>query len=259
MTTTSLPTRPGPAHQLLDSIIHNHLDRLDIKAGQAVLEVGAGPGEITARLAQLVGRDGSVTAVDADTNQLAPTSIIDIYRRDPNRDLLPGTADSYDHIVARWPHGPLRDPVDVVQQMIARLRPGGTLALASITPTSPRIYRTPSPEDAHLIRTVMHHVRSAVAGPRRLGDLDQRHRGPAAGERHDGTLHAHRYRNLDRRPRRLPSPRGHRHSPTPHPDRNHRQRHRPVRGAHGRPPRAPGLLRTPVRPRPQGRLKRRAS
>ncbi|QOC93901.1 class I SAM-dependent methyltransferase [Micromonospora craniellae] len=165
MTTTSLFTRPGPAHQLLDSIIGNHLDRLKIKPGQVVLEVGAGPGEITARLAALVGRDGSVTAVTADTRQLAPTSVIDIYRRDLDCDLLPGTTDSYHLIVARWPHGPLRDPVDVVQQMIARLRPGGTLALAFITPTTPRIYRAPDAEDARLIGTVMHHARRVLVGP----------------------------------------------------------------------------------------------
>ncbi|MBQ1022824.1 class I SAM-dependent methyltransferase [Micromonospora sp. C95] len=163
MTPTSLPARLGPTHQLLDSTIRTNLDRLDITPGQAVLEVGAGPGEITAHLATLVGPDGSVTAVDADTSHLAPTHIIDIYRRDPNRDLLPGTTDSYDHIVARW-HGPLRDPVDVVQQMIARLRPGGTLALATITPTPPRIYRAPGAEDADLISDVMHHVRRALVG-----------------------------------------------------------------------------------------------
>lgn len=58
-----------------------------------------------------------------------------------------------------------RHPVDVVQQMIARLRPDGRLALAFITPTPPRIYRAPDAEDARLIGTVMHQVRRALVGP----------------------------------------------------------------------------------------------
>ncbi|MEU1606001.1 class I SAM-dependent methyltransferase [Micromonospora matsumotoense] len=164
MSTTQPSTCPGPAHQLLDSTIRSELHRLDIAPSQAVLEIGAGTGEVTIRLAQLVGPYGSVTAVDTNTSQLTPTSVVDVQRRDLGRELLPGTTDSYDHILARWPHGPLRDPVEVVQQMIVRLRPGGSLALAYITSTPPRIYRAPDAEDGHLIGRVMHQVRCALVG-----------------------------------------------------------------------------------------------
>ncbi|MEU7171571.1 MULTISPECIES: class I SAM-dependent methyltransferase [Micromonospora] len=163
--TTTLPARSGPIHQLLNPSIHNILDRIDIRTNQRVLEIGAGTGEITDRLAQLVGRYGSVTAVDADTNHLTGTAVIDIQQRDPNRDLLPGQAHSYDHIVARWPHGTLRDPADVIEQMTARLRPGGWLVLADITPTPPRIYRAPDDESGTLIHSVMQQVHHAVTGP----------------------------------------------------------------------------------------------
>ncbi|MFG3702291.1 class I SAM-dependent methyltransferase [Micromonospora sp. NPDC047620] len=163
--TITLPAHPGPIHQLLNPSIHTDLDRLDIRTNQRVLEIGAGTGEITARLAQLVGRYGSVTAVDADTSQLTGTAVIDVHQRDPNRDLLPGQADSYDHIVARWPNGTLRDPADVVEQLIARLRPGGWLVLADITPTPPRIYRAPDDETGTLIYTVMQQVHRAITGP----------------------------------------------------------------------------------------------
>ncbi|KAB1161399.1 class I SAM-dependent methyltransferase [Micromonospora sp. AMSO12t] len=162
--TTTLPTHPAPIHQLLNPSIHNVLDHLDIKVNQRVLEVGAGTGEITARLAQLVGRYGAVTAVDTDTSHLTGTPVIDVQQLDPNRDLLPGQADSYDHIIARWLHGTLRDPADVVEQMIARLRPGGWLVLADIRRTPPRVYRSPDDESLTLISAVMHEVQCAVTG-----------------------------------------------------------------------------------------------
>ncbi|PZG10252.1 hypothetical protein C1I95_28250 [Micromonospora craterilacus] len=175
MTNTSLPTHPGPLHQLLVPTIRAVLDRLDIRPAQTVLEVGAGPGEITAQLARLVGPDGRVAAVDADTSRLVvehlvtppepcPTSVIDVQQLDLDRDILPGREDTYDHIVARWPYGALRDPVDVVEQMIARLRPGGWLVLADVTSTQPRIYRASDAEDAQLIGSVMRQVHGALTG-----------------------------------------------------------------------------------------------
>ncbi|WBB48496.1 class I SAM-dependent methyltransferase [Verrucosispora sp. WMMA2044] len=165
MTITSLSANPGPVHLLLDPVIRTDLDRIDIRSHQSVLEIGASPGEITARLAQLVGRYGSVTAVDHDTSHLTPTSVIDVQQRDLDRDLLPGTTDSYDHIVARWPYGSLRDPVDVLEQMIARLRPDGWLLLADIIPTPPRIHRTPADDDTSLIDHMLHQIHHALTGP----------------------------------------------------------------------------------------------
>lgn len=70
MTITSLSASPGPLHLLLEPVIRTDLDRIDIRSHQSVLEIGATTGEITARLAQLVGCYGSVNAVDHDTSQL---------------------------------------------------------------------------------------------------------------------------------------------------------------------------------------------
>ncbi|WP_431728479.1 class I SAM-dependent methyltransferase [Verrucosispora sp. TAA-831] len=162
--TTPLSTRPGPMHRLLDPAIRTILDRLDIQPHHAVLEIGAGGGEITARLAQLVGRYGLVTAVDTDTSRLIPTTVIDVQRRDLDREILPGTTDAYDHIIARWTTGPLRDPVDVLEQMIARLRPGGWLILADIAPTTPKVYRAPDADDDPLITAVMNRARHTLSG-----------------------------------------------------------------------------------------------
>ncbi|MEU1812766.1 hypothetical protein [Micromonospora aurantiaca (nom. illeg.)] len=78
---------------------------------------------------------------------------------------MPGHAGGYDYILARWPNGPLRDPAEVIEQMITRLALGGWLVLADITPTPPRIYRAPDDESAALIRSVMQQVHQALTGP----------------------------------------------------------------------------------------------
>ncbi|MFI7208966.1 class I SAM-dependent methyltransferase [Micromonospora aurantiaca (nom. illeg.)] len=134
--TTTLPAHAGPIHLLLNPSIHTVLDRLDIRTNQRVLDVGASE-ESTTLLARLVGRYGSVTAVDADTGHLTDTAVINVHQLDLNRDPVPGHAAGYDHILARWPHGPLRDPADLIAQMTTRLRPGGWLVLADITTTAP--------------------------------------------------------------------------------------------------------------------------
>ncbi|MFD6262667.1 class I SAM-dependent methyltransferase [Micromonospora chalcea] len=162
--TTTLPAHAGPIHLLLNPSIHTVLDRLDIRTNQRVLDVGASE-ESTTLLARLVGRYGSVTAVDADTGHLTDTAVINVHQLDLNRDPVPGHAAGYDHILARWPHGTLRDPADLIEQMTTRLRPGGRLVLADITTTAPRIYRAPDDESATLIHTVLQQAHRALTGP----------------------------------------------------------------------------------------------
>ncbi|WP_431728087.1 class I SAM-dependent methyltransferase [Verrucosispora sp. TAA-831] len=169
MTTTPLSARPAPVHRLLDPVILRILDRIDIRPDQSVLEVGAGPGEITAHLAHLVGDHGIVTAVDTDTSRLTPTNVIDVQQRDLDRHVLPEKYDRYHHVVARRSTKPLRDPVDVLEQMIARLRPGGWLLLADILPSTPRVYRAPDATDDHLIAAVMNRIRHTIAGSDEAG------------------------------------------------------------------------------------------
>ncbi|MEU1813048.1 class I SAM-dependent methyltransferase [Micromonospora aurantiaca (nom. illeg.)] len=150
--------------ELLDPTIGHELDRLEIRPGQRILEVGAGTGEITARLARLVGRTGSVAAVDKDTSYLAPTAVIDVYQRNFNGDGLPGEPGTFDLAVARWLHGTLPDPADVIRQMIERLRPGGWLILADIPFAPTRVFR-PNGEDAELIQRLGTKILEMVAGP----------------------------------------------------------------------------------------------
>ncbi|MEU3455266.1 class I SAM-dependent methyltransferase [Micromonospora sp. NPDC006766] len=162
--TTADTIQPMPASllELLDPVIRQELDRVDILPVHRVLEIGAGTGEITALLAHRVGLTGGLSAVDRDTSCINPTSKINVYQRELGRDALPGEAEGFDRIVARWLHGELPDPAAVLEQMIDRLSPGGWLILADITSTPPRVFR-PNGNDAHLIRTVMQRLYHIIA------------------------------------------------------------------------------------------------
>ncbi|MFV2112887.1 class I SAM-dependent methyltransferase [Micromonospora sp. LOL_025] len=164
MTTThGSRLHPARLRELLDPTIRKALDRLHVRSGQRVLEIGAGTGEITARLARDVGLLGTVAAVDKDISYLDPTSVIDVYHRDLDVDALPGEPDSFDFVVARWLHGPLRYPTKVLEQLINRLRPGGWLILADVTSATPRIFRATA-DDTRLIHTVTRGLYHAIAG-----------------------------------------------------------------------------------------------
>lgn len=166
MTTTHTGRlRPPQLLELLDPTIRQELDRLDIQPGQRTLEVGAGTGEVTARLARLVGPSGSVTAVDRDTRYLAPTAVIDVYQRDLDGDELPGETATFDLAVARWLHGTLPDPVEVIRQMIDRLRPGGWLILADLPCTPIQVFRPPHDKDARLVQHLATRIFGFVTGP----------------------------------------------------------------------------------------------
>lgn len=175
MTTAPHPQlhRAQPAHNLLSPFILQQIDTIDIRAGQRVMDIGAGTGDITTHLAVLVGPTGTVAAVDDNTRYLNPTNIIDVYHRDLATDLLPGEPDTFDGIVARrlghhttWP--------DALVQMVIRLRPGGWLILADITDTPPQVYRATNADDAELIRTVMHtiHANLLLPGGKCAEDID---------------------------------------------------------------------------------------
>ncbi|WP_018588975.1 class I SAM-dependent methyltransferase [Salinispora arenicola] len=165
--TVTLRTRPGLLADLLDPALlrelrsHQLSEHGRIETGATVLEVGAGAGRVTTHLAGLVGHTGTVSAVDRDTN---PTGTIGVSARDLDRQVLPGGEDSYDHVVARWPYGALREPGDVLDQLLLRLRPGGLLVLADMPAKHPEIHAAPDDESAALIRHVTRQVYTAVMG-----------------------------------------------------------------------------------------------
>jgi SAM-dependent methyltransferase len=104
------------------------LDRLGISPGQHVLEAGPGGGSIAAWMAERVGPDGHVLAVDIDTTHCAAlvSDVLEVRRHDILRDPLPEAAFDIVHerSVVSWLRGS-----DAVARLAAAVRPGGVLLL----------------------------------------------------------------------------------------------------------------------------------
>lgn len=100
--------------------------------GASVLDVGCGPGTITAEMADLVGPGGSVTGVDASAQvvELAASG-----HARPNLSFLVGDVyaieaadDTYDVVYAHQLLQHLADPVAALVEMRRVCRPGGVVA-----------------------------------------------------------------------------------------------------------------------------------
>ena len=103
------------------------LQHLGVGAGWRCLEVGAGAGSITSWLSTAVGDRGSVVAVDLDTRFLEgrTSANVELRRQDVVHDELPVGAFDLVHTRALLMHLDARD--DVLEHLVACLRPGGTL------------------------------------------------------------------------------------------------------------------------------------
>lgn len=101
----------------------------NVRPGQRVLDVGCGPGALTAQLLERLGA-AAVTAIDPSTPFIAAMGV-----RFPGVDVRLGTAeqlpfadDSFDLALAQLVVHFMTDPVAGLQEMARVTRPGGTVA-----------------------------------------------------------------------------------------------------------------------------------
>ncbi len=123
-------------HKVWTRQMYAFLKRAGLRAGHAVLDLGAGPGYTTLELATIVGESGRVTAVDESADFLAYLRAecdrydlrnVDIVQsKVESLDVEPG---SIDFAYARWLLCWLGDPVDALRRASAFLKPGGALLL----------------------------------------------------------------------------------------------------------------------------------
>ncbi|HEX7390521.1 MAG TPA: class I SAM-dependent methyltransferase [Acidiphilium sp.] len=114
------------------------LGRAAPRAGEAVLEVGCGTGTTTARLADLVGEAGHVTAVDvsrpmlgAARSRLSGRSNVTLIEADAAIAEFGGT---FDLIASRFGVMFFTDPVAAFTHLHAALKPGGRLCCVAWAP-----------------------------------------------------------------------------------------------------------------------------
>lgn len=109
------------------------LDWLNIPAGGTVLDVGSGPGDITASLAHAVGPDGLVLGVDISEPMLAravkaqAAPQVGFLRADAQR--LPLRDATVDAVSSMLVLQLVPDPAAALAEMARVLRPGGRLAV----------------------------------------------------------------------------------------------------------------------------------
>ena len=105
-------------------------DFVDVRPGQRVLDVGSGPGALTAELVQRVGAESHVAAIDP-----SPPFVAALSERLPGADVRTGAAEllpfadaSFDATVAQLVVHFMSDPVRGLSEMARVTRPDGVVA-----------------------------------------------------------------------------------------------------------------------------------
>jgi demethylmenaquinone methyltransferase/2-methoxy-6-polyprenyl-1,4-benzoquinol methylase len=145
------------------------LDALGLDPGDRVLELGCGPGNSLAALADRVGPAGRVVALDYSAGMVGrardrPT--VDVLRADATR---PPVADgSFDAVYAAMSLSATADPAAAVEGARAALRPGGRLVVLDARPFRRAPWTALSPVVEPVARRLTNwHPETDVAGAMR--------------------------------------------------------------------------------------------
>src|ERR671920_440628 len=108
-----------------------------LRAGMSCLDVGCGSGDVTLKMAALVGTEGNVVGVDRDQSILQLASqeaerqgLSVTFRRLDTEELAQESA--YDLVFARYLLSHLPRPQRAVELMVRAVRPGGHLVLEDV-------------------------------------------------------------------------------------------------------------------------------
>lgn len=132
--------RLGLQNRLWSASAHQLWERAGLRPGEAVLDVGCGPGHATVELAEIVGPSGRVLAVDESPLFLKHLHDRVSARRLHNVERLLGDAQQLDSLLpresgkidlayARWVLCFVPDPEALVRGVAKLLRPGGRFAV----------------------------------------------------------------------------------------------------------------------------------
>ncbi len=130
--------RLGLQHQLWSEQAHALWERAGITTGQVVLDIGAGPGYAACDLAQIVGPDGRIHAVDEAPlfleylrrqSQARGLANISVHESDAQH-ITCVEAGSCDAAYARWVLCFVRDPGALIASAARAIKRGGALMIS---------------------------------------------------------------------------------------------------------------------------------
>ena len=109
------------------------IEKVNLKKGNKVLDIGCGTGRLTEVLSSLVGSEGQVVAIDPDIERIQIAkekhSVTNVQYIVGDADHLPG--DGYDVLFSNFVLHWVKDKEAVFQKAQAILNPGGRIALCA--------------------------------------------------------------------------------------------------------------------------------
>lgn len=138
---------------LYDGVTVEQLERIGPANGQRCLDIGAGGGSVARWLAARVSPQGSVLAVDLDTDYLVEEPGVTVRRHDINDGVPAGGP--FDLIHARLVLMHLSRRADLLRMLVDALAPGGWIVLGDLSDRLPRALSAPTDADAALFDHVL--------------------------------------------------------------------------------------------------------
>jgi predicted O-methyltransferase YrrM len=123
--------------RVLDRTTTSLLARAGLAPGQRCLDVGCAVGAVTIAMARVVGPGGLAVGIDADANYIelarrdaAANGVSAVFRQADARALE--SESGYDLVYARFLLSHVADPAQVVGQLVAAARPGGSVVVEDV-------------------------------------------------------------------------------------------------------------------------------
>lgn len=126
------------------------IDNIEIYCGNVILDLGCGTGELSAYLAELVGQDGRVVAVDPDIYRLevareSHREVKTLAFSEGNSADFPGMgSETYDMIFSNFVFHWIQDKEEAFKNMFCSLKPAGKIVMSyneRMTSFGEKIYR----------------------------------------------------------------------------------------------------------------------
>jgi SAM-dependent methyltransferase len=128
--------RLGVQHQVWAPECREHWQRADFRPGQHLLDVGSGPGFASFELAEIVGTEGSVLAIDRSsaflnhiTSEAERRGLKQLTAQQAEAESLELPRASFDGAYARWLCCFLAKPEKLINAIAQALRPGSRFAI----------------------------------------------------------------------------------------------------------------------------------